>query len=225
MRLSSLGQWLLILVPFIALLLLFLWFAGPAIPFIGGAAEPAPAAGGIGEGELTQEALDKPLTFSRDVNGWKYTFTANYRYTIRAKIVGIQEYAENGGDRITPMDLAVAYGDVIKPEYLQYFSFTMGDRQLSTTVEYPKYISMLPDEYWFSHVTNNHLVFSDETGLAAARGSIPGECVDIRGYLVDIAGKGPGGSTYTRTTSTSRTDEYPAGCEVVYVESFAKVPC
>lgn len=225
MRLSSLGQWLLLLVPFIALILIFFWFAGPGLPFIGGAAASTLATGGIGEGELTQEPLDKPLVFSRDMNGWKYTFTANYRYTIRAKIVGIQEYAENGGDRITPMDLAVAYGDVIKPEYLQYFTFTMGDRQLSTTVEYPKYISMLPDEYWFSHVTNNHLVFSDETALLAARGSTPGECVDIRGYLVDITGKSPGGSTYTRTTSTSRTDEYPAGCEVVYVESFTTIPC
>lgn len=225
MRLSSLGQWLLIITPFVAIVLIFLWFAGPGIPLIGGPATSTPAVSGIGDGELTQELLEKPLSFSRSLNGWQYTITARYRYIIRAKIVGRQEYAETGGDQITPMDLAVACGDVIKPAYFPYFSFSMGNRQLSTTVEYPKYVSMLPDEYWFSHVTNNHLVFADENSLAAARNTIVGDCVTVTGYLTDIRGEGPGGATYARTTSTSRTDEYPAGCEVVYVESFATTPC
>ena len=225
MRLSSLGRWLLLLVPLVAVVLLIFWFTGTAFPFTGSPAASAPVARGIGEGELTQELLGAPYTFSRDMIGWKYTFTAKYRYTILAKIVGIQEYAENSGDQITPMDLAIAYGDVIRPEYLQYFTFRMGDRQLSTTVEYPKYISMLPDEYWFSHVTNNHLVFADAAGRAAAFNSTPGECIGIQEYLIDISGRGPNGETYTRTTSISRTDEYPAGCEVVYVESFRTLPC
>ena len=222
MRFSSLGEWLVILIPVMIIVIVVLWFAGFGLPVIGTRSVQET---GIGEGAITQVPLEKPLTFSRSQNGWQYQITARYQYTIRAKIVGKLEYAETGGDQITPMDLAVAYGDVIKPGYFPYFSFSMGNRQLTTSLDYPKYITMLPDEYWFSHITNNHLVFADETSLAAARESSVGECVAIDGYLVDIVGKGPGGATITRTTSTTRTDEEQGGCEVVYVKSFVMTPC
>jgi len=224
MRLSSVGQWLLIIAPFIAIGLLFLWLTG-GITLPGSTGASAMPESGIGEGEITQVPLEKPLIFTRNMNGWRYTLTADFQYIIRAKIVGKKEYSETGGDQITPMDLATAYGDVIKPAYFPYFSFAMGNRQLSTTVDYPKYVSMLPDDYWFSHVTNNHLVFADETSHAAAHNGQVGDCVVIKGYLVDISGQGPRGEMYMRTTSTSRTDEYPAGCEVVYVESFTTTSC
>jgi hypothetical protein len=225
MRFSTIAQWLIILIPFAAVIMFLSFFLGISIPFLGGPSQPARAGNSIGEGGFFQEPLDKPLVFHRTIDNMEYTLTAGYRYNIVAKVVGIKEYSDPGFERIVPVDLAAACGDVIKPEYLQYFTFAMNDRQLSTTVSYPKYVTMLSESYWFEHVSNNHLVFRDQSALNAARQTVAGDCVIIRGYLVDISGHRDNTETYTMKTSISRSDEYPAGCEIVYVESFEKKAC
>jgi hypothetical protein len=46
----------------------------------------------------------------------------------------------------------------------------------------------------------------------------------IKGKLVDIRGTGST-NLYLANTSTVRNDAYPAGCEVILVESYETVNC
>jgi len=224
MRLGSLGEWLVIIVPLACILLVILGIAGVvALPFSPGPA--AIATDSIGGGNLTQESLDHPEQFHQAIGNWQYTLTAKYRYTIQAKVVAIRHYADTGFEQIVPIDFAVAYGEVISPEYFPYFSFSINDRKLQTTVTYPEYITMLPDDYWFSHTSNNHLVLPTPEIRRAAENISAGDCITARGYLVDISGFHDPSVIYSLKTSTSRFDEYPGGCEVVLVESLQKSSC
>ena len=51
-----------------------------------------------------------------------------------------------------------------------------------------------------------------------------GSCIIIRGRLVDINGTSPE-KKYIVNTSTVRNDAYPAGCEIILVESYTPVNC
>ena len=224
MRLGTIGEWLIILIPLFCVAVVILGIAGViALPF--GPGSPGIAKDSIGSGNLTQEALDQPMVFHQTAGDWQYTLTAGYRYTIQAKVVGIRAYSDTGFEQIVPVDFAVAYGDVLKPDYFQYFSFSVNDRKLLTTVTYPDYVRMLPDDYWFSHTSNNHLVFASPD-LRTTAGTIEvGDCITAKGYLVDISGYRDPSVVYNLKTSTSRFDEYPGGCEVVLVESLQKSSC
>ena len=224
MRLGSLGEWLVIIIPLSCVMVVILGIAGVvALPF--GIGSPGIAKDSIGSGNLTQDSLDHPEVFYQTLGHWQYTLTAKYRYTIQAKVVGVRHYTDTGFEQIVPIDFAVAYGDVISPEYFPYFSFSISDRKLQTTVTYPEYITMLPDDYWFSHTSNNHLVFPTPAIRRAAENISVGDCITARGYLVDISGFSDPSVIYSLKTSTSRFDEYPGGCEVVLVESLQKSSC
>jgi hypothetical protein len=224
MRLGTFGEWLVILIPLVCILLVILGIGGViAVPFVSGSSGSAKDS--IGSGNLTQEPLEQPRVFHRTAGDWQYTLNAKYHYTIQAKVVGIQNYSDTGFEQIVPVDFAVAYGDVLKPEYFPYFSFAVNDRKLLTTVTYPDYIRMLPDDYWFSHISNNHLVFASPDLRKTAGTIAVGDCITARGYLVDISGYRDPSVVYSLKTSTSRFDEYPGGCEVVYVESLQKNSC
>jgi hypothetical protein len=224
MRFGTIAEWLVILVPLLCVLLVILGIAGVfALPFGLGTSEPAKDS--IGSGNLSQEPLGQPQVFHKTIGNWQYTLTANYRYTIQAKVVGIRNYADTGFEQIVPVDFAVAYGDVLKPEYFSYFNFTVNDRKLLTTLTYPDYVRMLSDDYWFSHTSNNHLVFANPEVRRAAETISVGDCIAAKGYLVDISGYQDSSRLYHLKTSTSRFDEYPGGCEVVYIESLQKNSC
>lgn len=123
------------------------------------------------------------------------------------------------------MDIAVATGDIIRPENFGHFTFTQGNRNFFYSYRYPAGVQALSKSYADEHMSNNHLVFLDESVHTTARNLAIGDCVQITGYLVDIRGSRDNGESYTRLTSISRSDRYPAGCEVVLVETVTRLSC
>ncbi len=228
MRLKTIAQWLAIILPFAALIfIIFTLLTGTGVPgFSQPADTPAADSGLMVESGMYQESLTLPQTFSTRIADWDYTLTARYRYTIIAKVIGKREYyLDFGPDRISPMDIAVATGDVIKPENFRYFTFTQGNRNFFYTYRYPAGVQALSKSYADEHMSNNHLVFLDESVHSAAKTTAIGDCIKITGYLVDISGSRDNGESYFRHTSISRTDSYPSGCEVVLVETLSPLTC
>jgi hypothetical protein len=174
-------------------------------------------------GGFFQAPLTSPLQYSKNTGDWKFTLTSNNAYTLAGKVVGRHEYPATMPDGIIPLDLAVVNGDLLTNNNLQYFKFTMGARTLEYTYDVPTYTG-LTEEYIDEHISNNHLVFLDpslENQVKSVRG---GDCLIIKGKLVDITGTSPQ-KNYIVKTSTVRNDEYPAGCEIILVESFQKRNC
>jgi hypothetical protein len=217
-RLRTLLEWLLILVPlFIIGFLVF--------HFVSGAGMPANGSSGLpdGNGGFFQSPLPAPQQYSKTAGEWQFTLTSHYAYTLAGKVVGRHEYPAAMPDGIIPLDLAVVNGDLIRPDILSYFKFTMGDHTLKYSYDVPAYTG-LTEEYIDEHISNNHLVFLNSTLESEVKRAQAGSCLIIKGKLVDIRGASPG-SQYLIDTSTVRNDSYPAGCEIILVESSTPVIC
>jgi hypothetical protein len=154
---------------------------------------------------------------------WQFTLTSSYTYTLAGRIVGKHEYPATLPDGIIPLDLAVVNGDLVRKDILSFFTFEMGYHTLKYSYDIPKALG-LTEEYIDEHISNNHLVFLDPALENEVEQVPEGSCIIIRGRLVDINGTSPE-KKYIVNTSTVRNDAYPAGCEIILVESYTPVNC
>lgn len=217
-RLRTLLEWSAILIPLIVIGFFSYYF-------IFGAGAPAHEISGLPDttGGFYQSPITPPQQYTKTMGNWDFTLTSSYSYTLAGRIVGRHEYPATLPDGIIPLDLAVVNGDLVNKDILSFFTFKMGDRTLTYSVDIPKAIG-LSEEYIDEHISNNHLVFLNSTLENEVKLVPEGSCVVIRGWLVDIYGTSAG-RKYTITTSTVRNDEYPAGCEIILVESYEPVNC
>jgi hypothetical protein len=215
-RLRTLLEWSAILIPLIIIgfLAYNFVFSGPAVP---------PSGLPDITGGFYQAPISPPQQYTKTMGNWQYTLTAPYSYTLAGRIVGRHEYPATPPDGIIALDLAVVNGELVKKDVLSFFSFEMGARTLKYSYDLPNALG-LTEEYIDEHISNNHLVFRNETLEKAVKQAPEGSCIIIRGKLVDIRGTSSG-STYTINTSTIRNDVYPEGCEIILVESFTTVSC
>jgi hypothetical protein len=216
-RLRPLLEWLVILIPLLIVgYLVFSFSSGSGIFATGPSGLPD-------NGGFFQVPLSPPLQFTKSVGDWRFMLTSGYSYTLAGKVVGRHEYPDTLPEGVIPLDLAVVNGDLLKPDILSYFTFSMGYHTLEYSYDVPAYTG-LTEEYIDEHISNNHLVFLDPALESAVKNVKVGDCLIIKGKLVDISGSS-GGSRYIMKTSTVRNDSYPAGCEIILVQSFTPVSC
>lgn len=215
-RLRTLLEWTVILAMVIVTAFL-------ASGFIFGAGTHQPSGLPEGNGGFYQTSLTSPQQFTKSTGDWQFTYPSSYSYTLAGRVVGRHEYPTVLPDGIIPLDLAVANGDLLKPGILTFFTITMGYHTLEYSYDVPKYTA-LTEEYIDEHISNNHLVFLDPALENEVMKAEVGDCLILRGSLVDIRGSSPH-KLYLANTSTVRNDSYPAGCEIILVESYAPVSC
>jgi hypothetical protein len=215
-RLRSLLEWSAILIPLVILgfLAYTFVFGGPAIP---------PSGLPDVTGGFYQTPFSPPQQFTKSMGNWQFTLTSANNYVLAGRIVGRHEYPATPPDGIIPLDLAVVNGELVKKDILSFFTFEMGYHTLKYSYDIPNALG-LTEEYIDEHVSNNHLVFLNATMENEVKQAREGNCTIITGKLVNIRGKSPE-KTYSIDTSTVRNDEYPAGCEVILVESYTPVNC
>jgi hypothetical protein len=215
-RIRTILEWSAILIPLmvIGFLAFQFVFGGPAVP---------PSGLPDTTGGFYQSPVSPPQQFGKTMGDWQFALTSSYSYTLAGRIVGRHEYPATLPDGIIPLDLAVVNGDLVRKDILSYFTFEMGYHTLKYSYDIPNALG-LTEEYIDEHISNNHLVFLNSTLEDEVKKAPEGGCMVIRGNLVDIHGTSPG-KTYTIDTSTVRNDSYPAGCEIILVESYTPVNC
>jgi hypothetical protein len=215
-RLRTLLEWSAILIPLVIIgfLAYQFVFAGPAIP---------PSGLPDTTGGFYQTPFSPPQQETKTLGAWQYTLTSSYDYTLAGRIVGRHEYPPAPPDGIIALDLAVVNGELVNPDILSFFNFTMGFHTLKYSYDIPVAIG-LTEEYIDEHISNNHLVFKNATLEDEVKKAPEGSCIVITGRLIDIRGTSSG-RTYSIETSTVRNDQYPQGCEIILVESFTRVNC
>jgi len=215
-RLRTMLEWTVIIVPLLIIGFLIFWF-------ISGAGTHQPSGLPDGNGGFYQNLLPRPQQITKNVGDWRFAFPSSYSYTLAGKVVGRHEYPPAMPDGIIPLDLAVVNGDLLKPGILSYFKITMGYHTLEYSYDVPAYTG-LTEEYIDEHISNSHLVFLDPALESDVKNAQVDSCLIIKGRLVDIRGTSPGKS-YIANTSRVRNDTYPAGCEIILVESYIPVSC
>lgn len=232
MRLSTLLEWSLLAGIFIAVILAVLFIAGitssgiPVQDRTGqGLPSPAPGCSETELGGFYQSAAASPQPITINVADFTFTLQPLYNYRIVGKIVGKDEYSGSPSDRLAPMDLTIANGDIIRPEVFTHFTIRKSPRHFSYHYYLPSGTMQVSQHYATEHISNNHLIFADETVYSTAKSARVGDMVDISGYLVTVSGKSTDGRTYSQRTSTTRSDQGEMSCEVVYVLSFRTYTC
>jgi len=228
MRVSTLLEWSVLIAVFIVALLALQWIVTMAVagpPLLTARDDPGTAQGCADLGGFYQDPIGSESPISRQVGTVAFTLQPLYRYRIVGKVVGKDEYSASPLDQLGPMDLTIANGDVIRPEILSHVTIRKYPRHFTFQYFFPAGTDPLSSQYVNEHISNNHLIFADDSAYSVAKSVDIGDMVEISGYLVSVSGKGSDRSTYTWTTSTTRSDMGEHACEIVYVTSFRKYVC
>jgi hypothetical protein len=144
MRISTLLEWGAIFLVFAITILLIQNIGGLTSRDISGLSPSNPGTlqsssecSGLGFGGFYQDSLSAPQPVVRQIDEWTFTINPVFRYTIVGKIVGKDAYSSGAADTLSPMDLAIANGDIISPENFRYFSFQENPAALPLPVLLP----------------------------------------------------------------------------------------
>jgi hypothetical protein len=147
----------------------------------------------------------------RTVREGKWTLTPRARYDITARVLKRERYRFDAMADLSPLDLALGWGQMSGNEMLNELDLTESKRELHETVK-PTYEGM-DYGYVLRHSSNNHMIPLDaaiERQLIALR---VGQVVQLKGDLVDAHSD----DGWYANTSLTREDEGDGACEVMLV--------
>ena len=154
-------------------------------------------------------------------SGYTLTLEHLYKYDIEALVVHAHDY--NGlsvGDRLSPRDLALAWGIVAEKNDLVDFHWDQAGRWYSWRVNsYDELAPVGGESDVNRHSANTHIIPANSSVKWEITKIMPGDHIRLKGYLVSIYGENSKGSTFTWSSSTTREDTGDHSCEVMYVES------
>lgn len=155
-----------------------------------------------------KETILPPMQIGRN----KYFFTVKAGYQISGLLVGKRYYRQGHWGRLSPYDYSLVWGNM--PSYLPHLKFSNAFR---FCLYKHKQNVILDNKYIESHVSNNHIIPSNQNIRHALKTVRKGNLVRIDGYLVNVTANVKGKGTSNWNTSTVRTDTGNGACEIVYV--------
>lgn len=137
------------------------------------------------------------------------------RYKISAVILSKKRYVTKWTSIISPLDLALGWGDVSKPENLKHIDI----RQILRWYRY-KFDNecLLTQNYISTHSSNHHIIPANNNIRKAVLSAKKNEKIILEGFLVNVFGKYKGRNINWRSSKT-RTDTGNGSCEIMYVTS------
>lgn len=138
-----------------------------------------------------------------------YQFTLMADFQLEARVLGRRDYRRDAGARLSPIDLALGWGAMARPEIIEQFDIRQRGRfYFWRTQDYP-----IPRQEIISSSANMHIIPGSPEVFDALRQVRAGDTVRLRGYLVNV--DRPDGWRWR--TSMIRTDTGDGACEIVLV--------
>lgn len=163
-----------------------------------------------------QTLLLKSKEFNRVVDETDYIIVADRFYSVTGLAVAKEEYKRYNLDKLGPIDITIAWGELMEPDYYKHFNFSLKNREMYWESHFSEDIEPLAYEYCKNHICNYHLIFSDDSAKYKAERVRVGDLVTIEGYLVKVyqnRGDGRYNNVWSKTSSPQN-----GFCEVIYVE-------
>ena len=180
------------------------------------------AVAGIGEPVQTKASGGTQVT----IDDFTVNISYLYAYDIEALVISTRNYrGSNVGDQLSPKDLALAWGKVAEYNDRIDFHWKQSGRWYRwSTDTYDELVPVGGVDGVSFHSCNNHIIPADDTVRASVKKIKTGDHIRLIGYLVNVDGSKPDGSTFTWHTSTTREDTGGGACEVIYVTSVTWLP-
>jgi hypothetical protein len=148
-----------------------------------------------------------------ELNGYKLTTLAEFDIT--ARVLSTRNYSSGRESDLSPLDLALGWGDMSDEVFLYPFSVSQSGRWMHwETKDLP-----IPKREIIRHTANIHMIPASETVKSELKDVFKGQVVHLTGFLV----RARADDGWTWTSSMSRNDTGSRACEVFYVESISVV--
>jgi len=155
---------------------------------------------------LQTETLVEPFTFK----GFNIYPLAEFH--IRARVLGRENYYLDKESRLSPMDLALGWGNMARQEITSQLDINQGARWYHFRwKEKPP----LPVDEILSSSANMHMIPANKKVASMLQKIKTGQMVGIKGQLIEVEGY----NNWRWKSSLTRNDTGAGACEVVLVES------
>lgn len=141
-------------------------------------------------------------------------------YEIAARLLGTERYRLDALASVVPVDFALAWGPAADAEVQAELRIDQGNRWFYWRTRGSAL--PLPARQLTASMANVHIVPVNDAIRSTLLGFEAGECVWLRGELVDIVSDDP---SLERRTSLRRTDAGAGSCEILLVQEAASVAC
>jgi len=143
----------------------------------------------------------------------EFVLTPAAEYRIAGLVVGKEHYSHGWNGKISPVDLALAWGKLAERDARKYVSYNVSNRWVSFKL---KEGSPFDVAYVNSHASNNHIIPSTRNIRYAIEMIKEKQKVVLEGFLVNVSGTYDGKKVWWNTSS-SRIDSGDGSCELLYV--------
>jgi|GEM_PF-3641267 len=166
-----------------------------------------------------QSLLFGTREFTREIEGEEFKMIAENYYIITGLVVSRDEFGRYPTDKLSPLDITIAWGELMESDYYRSFNFERRERTVKYRYLFFDEMDPLPHEYITNHISNNHLIFSEEKVNEISKEVQVGDVIKIEGYLVQVYKK-QDKDTYLIVwpSSTKKWDLREASSRVLYVE-------
>jgi hypothetical protein len=148
-----------------------------------------------------------------ELNGYELTRLAEFDIT--ARVLSTQDYSYGRESDLSPLDLALGWGDMSDEVFLHHFNISQGARWMRwKTTDLP-----ISKTEIIRHTANMHMIPANESIENDLADVFKGQVVHLTGFLVRASSS----DGWTWTSSMSRNDTGSRACEVFYVESISVV--
>jgi len=167
--------------------------------------------------DTSQDPIQKPINSPEpmiiEFKNSHFTLSPIAEYKLSGMVVGKKTYSDDWEGKISPLDLAIVWGQLAEPEYRRYITY--GQRNRWYFYQY-KQGSPFDHSYVIPHSSNNHIIPGNKNIALAVKTIQRKNTIAIEGLLVNLMGTYKG-QTVTWNTSLSRTDTGNGSCELFYV--------
>ncbi|MCR5702685.1 MAG: hypothetical protein K6G76_11150 [Lachnospiraceae bacterium] len=164
-----------------------------------------------------QEEAQGSTSFSLE----EYNVTVDYKYSydISALVVSTQDYSSlDFSGKLAPRDIALAWGPVAEYNDRIDFNWSQSGRWYRWRTDSYEVIEPVGGVAGVTaHSSNNHLIPANDDVRKLVKKIHTGDCIRIKGYLVNVAANDDKGANFWWNSSTTRDDDGDGSCEVIYV--------
>jgi len=183
-----------------------------------GCSKPEPTEVEHGEIDASQDPIqtstDQKDIIVLEIEDGIFELTPMAAYKASVMVMSKETYSYGWMGKVVPIDLALAWGKLIEPEYDKHIDYSQGDRYYF--FEYDSE-SPLNAGYIGKHSANHHIIPATENILKALKSIKKKQKVVLEGFLVYLRGTYKGEEVFWNS-SLKRDDHGDNACELFFVD-------